>query len=123
MPEEMKSRAAPPPVEFDAACADLVVPIIAAKAGRLDLNKEDVDRFTRMLWTLGQVPAIANKAQCLDYVRQLDELLTKAGAPMNAEAYAAFLRTRHGALAVALTSRIEDWRAAGGELQLFQERK
>jgi hypothetical protein len=97
-----------PDNEFDAAAADRIVQIIAAGSERLDLSKADRDWGLLMLWTLGQVPAIANDAQYVEYQAELNGLLAAAGAPLDKSKFAKFVRTSDGARATALMARLAE---------------
>jgi hypothetical protein len=102
--------------DFDAACADEVVKLLAAGADKIEADKGDVEVVTRMLWTLGQVPAVADAAQCASYLRQMQQLLfTKIGPNANDRDFViAFFRTGDGALAMALSCRIDEWNRRSG---------
>jgi hypothetical protein len=84
---------------------------LPAGRDRLDLPKDDVQWGARMLWTLGQVPAITNETQLTAYAQRLQELLArKIGMRgQEREVVAAFLRTHDGALAIALAARIDEF--------------
>jgi hypothetical protein len=98
--------------QFDAGAADRVVEIIAADGAQMSLPREDVQLGTRMLWTLGQVPAVTSVAQCEEYLQQLCDIVKKKLGSHGHErdVFGAFIRTRDGALAIALACRIDEWR-------------
>jgi hypothetical protein len=100
---------------FDAESADRVAELIAAGGERLDLPKEDIQWGVRMLWTLGQVPAITDTAQAEAYARQLVDIMRKKIGRRSHErdVVAAFLRTNDGALAMALGCRIDEFNRGG----------
>jgi hypothetical protein len=99
--------------EFDPAIADRLSQFIGARRDRLNLSDADVEWGVRMIWTLGHVAAVTSAEQHDAYARQRDEILAKAGAPMARDAFAAFVRTPEGALATALSSRMEIWKRNG----------
>jgi hypothetical protein len=90
--------------------------VLAAGGDKLELSKTDTEWGARMLWTLGQVPPITDAAQCESYTRQLGELVRKklGRHADERDVVFAFLRTRDGALAMALSCRIDEWNKRTG---------
>lgn len=98
---------------LDEAFSDDLVRFLALHRDELNLSNEDFEWGALLAWTFGQVPAIVNRANYDSYVRQMNNLLAKAGAPLSKKEFARFVRTRDGALAVAMASRMMEWMQAG----------
>ncbi len=101
---------------FDARTADEYVAFVAACRDRIDVEQADLDWYLRIVWTLGQVPAVTSAEQCGKYERRRAEILALKLGTRGADpaAYAAFLRTPDGAMALALHTRIEEWTERAG---------
>ena len=96
--------------DFDAACADRLAAWIATAGDLLKIGKDKKEWMARVVWTIGQVPAIATEAECEGRQLQLLRILeTNVGRRFEPAAVAAFLNTGEGALALALLCRITAW--------------
>lgn len=107
--DERPSNQSKTAADFDAGVADRVVGVMAALRSRVNGSNEDIDAVTSMLWTLGQVPAIADEAQYEAYTMEVGEILSKAGAPLDKEKFAKFIRAPEAARGCALMVRITEW--------------
>jgi hypothetical protein len=97
---------------FDAAAADQVVALIAAGADKVGMSPEDAQWGSRLLWTFGHLPQIADAATAESYSQRAVEITkTKSGQYATIED---FFRSADGALAAALQARVHEWNERTG---------
>jgi hypothetical protein len=96
--------------EFGPALADRLVGVIAGGRHKLNLSGADIDWGASLVWTFGQVAPVTSDAQHDAYASEVTKILDDAGAPLSKEATAVFMRTQNGMRAIALSTRMLEWK-------------
>jgi CxxC motif-containing protein (DUF1111 family) len=98
--------------DFGASAADTIVRLCAGAAG---IDPSARKWAVRILWTLGQTPAIAGQAQYDLYARRVLTLLEQnIGKRTDKAAFKDLIYGIDGAEAIALTARMAEWRKRAG---------